>query len=83
MRIAWESYGKQRDTGVRAFALLPEAIALRFSDGRVYLYDGGTPGRVHVREMQRLARAGAGLTTYVNKFVRERYAKRIDESRAA
>lgn len=78
MRIAWQSYGGKRDTGVRAFAELPDAIALQFSDGRVYVYDGDTPGRLHVRAMQRLARAGKGLTTYVNRFVRERYAQKLE-----
>ena len=77
MRIAWRTYGGTRDTGVRAFALLPEAIALRFSDGRVYLYDGAVPGRLHVERMQHLAQQGSGLTTYVNRFVRERYAGRV------
>ncbi|WP_419803896.1 hypothetical protein [Terriglobus sp.] len=77
VQVAWQKYGAGRDTGVRAYALLPEAIALKFSDGSVYLYDAVAPGRVHVRAMQRLAERGSGLTTYVNQFVRERYAGRV------
>ncbi len=77
MRIAWQNYGAGRETGVRAFALLPEAIALQFSDGRAYLYDAANPGRKEVAQMTELARRGSGLTTYVNRSVRERYAGRI------
>jgi hypothetical protein len=77
VRIAWQQYGAGRDTGVRAFALLPDAIALRFSDGRVYLYDAASPGRAEIERMRTLAQSGRGLTTYVNQFVRERYAGRV------
>lgn len=77
MRITWHSYGRRRNTGVHAYALLPNAIALRFSDGRVYLYDAHTPGRSQVETMQRLAQTGRGLTTYVNRYVRERYAEQV------
>lgn len=77
MRIAWQTYGGRRDTGVRAFALFPQAIALKFSDGRVYLYDATAPGRLHVEHMRELAQRGSGLTTYVNQRVREHYAGRV------
>ena len=77
MRIDWRTYGAGRDTGVRAYALLPDAVALQFSDGRVYLYDAVVPGRQHVERMAELALRGSGLTTYVNRWVRDRYAGRI------
>lgn len=72
--MRWRSYGNGRDTGVSAYAVLPGAIALRFRDGRVYLYDADRPGRGHVACLLRLARRGTGLTTYVNRHVRNHYA---------
>ena len=77
MRIDWQNYGTGRDTGVEAYALLPDAIALKFCYGRVYLYDATRPGRIHVERMQALAQRGSGLTTYVNRFVRDCYAGRV------
>lgn len=42
------------------------------------LYDGRHPGTVHVLEMQRLADGGQGLNTYINQYVRDDYAERLD-----
>ena len=71
-------YGAGRETGVRAFALLPDAIALQFSDGRVYLYTQDVPGERHVRAMRERAVAGRGLSTYVSQHVQQRYAGRLE-----
>ena len=35
-----------------------------------------TSGRMHVRNMQQLAAAGLGLSTYISRFVRENYARK-------
>ncbi|GAA3768039.1 hypothetical protein GCM10022270_31040 [Terriglobus aquaticus] len=78
MQIEWRSYGRGRETGVRAFALLPDAIALRFSDGSVYLYTHDRPGAAHVRAMRERAMAGRGLSTYVSQHVQQRYAGKLD-----
>jgi hypothetical protein len=47
---------------------------LKFKDGRTYLYDYAKPGKVHVEEMKKLAVEGNGLTTYINKYVRDNYS---------
>jgi hypothetical protein len=36
------------------------------------------PGKVHVAQMIALARAGAGLATYIDQQVRGNYARKID-----
>lgn len=51
-------------------------IALQFHDGRVYIYDYSRPGRRHVEEMKKLAASGRGLTTYLNKYVRDNYSRK-------
>lgn len=62
------------DSGVQWFEIGPTWIRVKFHDGEPYLYDHGTPGRRHVEEMKRRARAGHGLSTYISRHVRERYA---------
>ena len=65
------------NTGVAGFEILGDAIILEFQDGRQYLYSNKKPGRKHVEQMKQLARAGKGLTTYVNQHVREKYEKKL------
>lgn len=55
----------------------PGWIDIRFHDGGTYRYDDRHPGIVHVLEMQRLADAGDGLNTYINRYVRDDYAERL------
>jgi hypothetical protein len=64
-------------SGVTAFKIEPGAITLRFRNDGTYRYDATRPGPAHVAEMQRLARQGKGLNTYVNKYVRKDYAKKL------
>lgn len=65
------------DSGVVAFATGPRGIAVQFVDGSVYVYDMQRPGRAHVTEMKRLARAGQGLSTYISREVRDNYASKL------
>ena len=66
------------DSGVAAYECGPGWIHVRFRRGGTYRYDSGHPGAPHVVEMQRLAEAGDGLNTYINRYVRDDYAKRLD-----
>ena len=70
-------YGAERDSGVAAYEVGPGWIVIRFHHGGSYRYDESHPGAEHVLEMQRLADAGEGLNTYINRFVREDYAARL------
>ncbi|MFC7302459.1 hypothetical protein [Cognatiluteimonas weifangensis] len=64
-------------SGVAAFSLLPGAIAVRFVDGAVHLYDHDCPGPGHVARMQALARAGRGLDRYIRRRVGRRFSARL------
>jgi hypothetical protein len=68
-------------SGVRQFAIGPEAILIEFANGVMYLYDYTTPGERDVERMKALALKGAGLSTYISRHVRDRYAHKL--SRAA
>jgi hypothetical protein len=65
-------------SGVEAFEIGPWQITVRFAKGGTYLYDREKPGPLHVAQMISLARAGAGLATYINQQVRGNYAKKLD-----
>jgi len=63
-------------SGVLAYDIRPDSIAVKFAGGDVYDYTYAQPGRTHVEEMKRLALAGRGLSTYISQHVREDYAAR-------
>ena len=70
--------GKNPRAGVNTVEILPHAIILEFKDRKDrYLYDGNTPGLDHVSTMKSLALIGNGLTTYVNKYVREKLCSKV------
>jgi hypothetical protein len=65
------------NSGVKAYAIHDGAIEVEFVNGQAYLYDNAHTGPARVRKMQRLARAGRGLSTYISREVREAYARRL------
>lgn len=65
-------------SGVAAYESGEGFIWVRFVRDGVYEYTDARPGRLHVRNMQKLAAAGIGLSTYISRFVRERYARKLD-----
>ena len=76
MKVDYQSVNPE--AGVRNFEILPDAIILEFEDLKFrYLYNAQRPGLVHVNEMKRLALAGDGLTTYVNKYVGSDFAAKL------
>ena len=52
-------------------------IIVQFKDGSMYLYTGRSCGAEAVREMKRLAAVGEGLNSYINKNVKDGYAKKL------
>ena len=73
-----QKYGNlSGDSGVVAYEIDGGAITIEFNDGSTYVYDGGNPGAAYVAEMQRLARAGRGLSAYISQHVGKRYAKKL------
>ncbi len=64
-------------SGVDWYDVSPSAITVTFGDGAVYRYDHTRPGRAAVDRMKVLAAAGRGLNGYINRVVRDRYARRL------
>jgi hypothetical protein len=67
------SYEGSENAGVTGYELRKDGIILQFKEGKTYFYSHKRPGQFHVDNMKNLALAGTGLTTYVNKYVREDY----------
>jgi hypothetical protein len=67
------------ESGVIGYELHAHAIDVYFRGGhrQGYRYSALRPGPEHVRQMQRLARAGRGLATYINQHVRENYERKL------
>lgn len=65
------------DSGVLSYEAEPGAITVEFSDGSVYLYTDESAGAANIAEMQRLAANGQGLCTFINRVVRNNYARMI------
>ncbi len=65
------------DSGVAAYEIGPGSITVQFKDGAVYLYTNQSAGAASIAEMQRLARAGQGLNSYISRVVRKGYAQKM------
>jgi hypothetical protein len=61
------------NSGVAAYETAPQAIAVQFGDGAVYVYTWASAGRSHVEQMKRLAQDGRGLSAYIVRHVRGAY----------
>ena len=65
------------NSGVAAYDIGADSITVRFQDGDTYLYTDASAGADNVAEMKRLARAGRGLSSFISRVVRERYAEKL------
>lgn len=50
---------------------------MKFSDSETYIYTYASTGKKHIEDMKKLAVQGYGLTTYINKNVRQAYARKL------
>ncbi len=67
-------YGHFSDNqGVSEYEPERDRIIIKFRDGTVYTYSYRSAGVDHVERMKDLAEKGEGLTTYINKHVRDLY----------
>ena len=64
-------------SGVRAYEIRDQSIVIEFRYKGKYIYNYERPGREHVEEMKRLAVAGKGLSTYISRDVKKRFAKKV------
>ncbi|MGZ4044537.1 MAG: hypothetical protein ACXVO9_15135 [Bacteroidia bacterium] len=65
------------NSGVKSFDLGDTYIKVTFANGEIYVYDYLVPGKKHVEKMKILARAGKGLSTYISRYIQEKYSEKI------
>ena len=65
------------NSGVRAYEIGEGSIIVEFERGGAYLYTDASSGATHIAEMQRLARSGEGLATYINKHTHDTYEREL------
>ncbi|KPY56750.1 Uncharacterized protein ALO94_04145 [Pseudomonas syringae pv. spinaceae] len=73
-----ERYGNLGgNSNVARYEISADSIIVEFGDGSQYLYDGTRPGQESVADLQRFARAGQGLNSYISRVVRKNYARKL------
>ena len=65
--------GNKKKTGVRGYEIGPDSIDVEFSSGWIYHFSYQKPGAPRVERMKQLAESGHGLSTFINRHVRNRY----------
>jgi hypothetical protein len=65
------------DSGGVAYELGGHSLKLRFRGGDIYLQDEKTPGRGALARTQALPLVGRGLSTYISRYVRDKYAAKL------
>ncbi|HYS63072.1 MAG TPA: hypothetical protein VEN30_04510 [Paraburkholderia sp.] len=55
------------DSGVGAYEIGDDYVAVRFKSGVVYWYTEASVGVKHVAALKRLARRGQGLSAYISQ----------------
>ncbi|MBQ7933813.1 MAG: hypothetical protein IJ327_03370 [Lachnospiraceae bacterium] len=63
------------NSSVRAFSIGLDYILVQFSTGTPYRYSYRSAGAEKVEQMKKLAVAGSGLGSYINKYARYDYEK--------
>ena len=65
------------NSGVLAYATTFDSITVQFKDGAEYLYTNASAGSAAISDMKARADGGIGLNSYINQYVRKRYARRL------
>lgn len=65
------------NSGVTFYKIEPSQLTVSFKDGETYIYSSLKPGLFHLEKMKALAIQGSGLGTYISKFVKKNYFKKL------
>lgn len=71
-------YGnKSRKSGVAAYETGADYILIKFTDGGIYLYTYRSTGKKFIEVMKFLAGEGIGLSRFISRNVKKKYALRV------
>ena len=65
------------ESGVVAYDIDAGQIIVEFRNGERYLYTEDSAGAANVAQMQALAEAGHGRSSFISQHVHDRYARKI------
>ena len=66
-----------RTSGVAAYKIARDSIAVEFADCAIYLYTEKSAERSNIEQMKDLAVSGIGLSTFIVQHVRNAYEARL------
>lgn len=64
---------KKGTSGVVSYKIEADAVAVQFAGNAVYRYTYLSTGKKAVEHMKKLAYAGEGLSTYISRYVKDKY----------
>ena len=65
------------NSNVSSYEIGEEQITVQFGDGSLYLYNYASTGHDNIERMKILASDGLGLNSFINKYVKKRYARKL------
>lgn len=64
------------DSNVSSFEIGNDYIKVEFNDRAIYVYTYASAGNHNIEEMKDLATNGEGLNSFINRYVRKKYASK-------
>ena len=68
--------GHAKQHGVLAYEIKNDSIEVEFTSGWIYHFSHVKPGALRVERMKQLAESGRGLSTFISRYVKNRYESR-------
>lgn len=68
---------KSGNSGVSSYEIGSNYILVGFTTGSIYEYTYASAGSSHIENMKALAKSGSGLNSYIMKYARKGYSKKI------
>ena len=65
------------NSGVTAYEIGSDFITVEFRDGSTYSYTNSITGLSNIEIMKRLAAKGSGLSTFISRHVKDKYAVKV------
>lgn len=65
------------DSGIDSYNVGADRIIITFTTGASYEYTYHSAGVDHIENMKSLAKQGQGLNSYINKYVKKRYSRKL------
>lgn len=65
------------NSGIIAYEIGENFILVQFQGGAIYKYTYSSTGQQAIENMKNLANQGSGLNSYISRFVKSAYSRRL------